>query len=260
MLKQDYKDEIATRRYQVVDNKTGAIINPDVALKRIDTPTQIGDRFMARILNEITKRLNDLESGVEVVDTATNASNAPKGLNVGSPEEPKKVVQWWLDADRKMSMYGNENGFSIQLKKANGELIHTLLSANKDGISLVDNSRELGGQPSSYYAKQADLNSIKNGAIQVGNTAKFGGQLPAYYALASQFQDISKIRRYQVTVNPGGKDFFDVARGANEFIIPLHASNGIIITGMQYASASVRILMRDYASINITFYYMIVYA
>lgn len=244
---------------------TGSILLKDFKMERTNANTQEGSAFGAKEANAVHAFLNGLLEGTETVNKATNstnASNAPDGFSIGSPEDPKKVAQLWITEDLKVSLYGDTTGFRIQLKKADGTFVHNLLISNIDGESTVDNATNavnLNGQSSSYYAKQTDINSIKNGGIQVGNTAKLGGQLPSFYAKASQFQDIEKIRRYQYTTNPGGKDYFDVGRNGNEFIIPLHASNGIIITGMQYAGSSVRILMRDSASVNITFYYMIVY-
>lgn len=77
-FKENYKDEIATRRYQIIDNKTGAIINPDVALKRIDTPTQVGDKFISKDVNAIATRLNELENAVVTEEDITLIGKAMK--------------------------------------------------------------------------------------------------------------------------------------------------------------------------------------
>lgn len=66
-FKEDYKDEIADRKYQLIDDRTGAVIYPEVKMERVDTPSQVGDKFGANNTNEIYRRLNEIENGESVV-------------------------------------------------------------------------------------------------------------------------------------------------------------------------------------------------
>lgn len=78
----NYKDEIATKIYQIVDAVGNAIIHEKVRLNPNYKPTQAGDKFGAAEVNAIHKRLNDLDDGTvkakkaTIADNATNASHA----------------------------------------------------------------------------------------------------------------------------------------------------------------------------------------
>lgn len=71
---------------------------------------------------------------------------------------------------------------------------------------------------------------------------------------------ITGIKLFSVTVKPNNVNYFDVARASNEYIMPLHLSIGSVwIGGIQYGSASVRVILNAAISSSITFTYMIVY-
>lgn len=71
---------------------------------------------------------------------------------------------------------------------------------------------------------------------------------------------ITGIKLFSVTVKPNNVNYFDVARASNEYIVPLHLSiSSVWIEGIQYGSASVRVILNPATSSSITFTYMIVY-
>lgn len=65
------------------------------------------------------------------------------------------------------------------------------------------------------------------------------------------------ITLHNITVNPAGKNYFDINRNTNQFIVPAHVHTQIL-DKVQYGQTSVRILLRDACSTNIGFYYLIV--
>lgn len=233
-FKENYLDEIADRKYQLIDSRTGAVIYPAVKMERVDTPTQVGDKFGSKILNSIFNFMNGLLNGTVTVKNATNANAVP-----------------WSGVSGKPSTYApssHSHAFSAITDKPStyaptlGETSTTAYRGDKG------------------KANATDIANIKSGTTAVGNANKFGGQLPAYYAKASQFNSISKIRYYGVTLNPAGNNYFDIGNNTNERLIPLYAnSQGVIITGVQYATKSTRFILRDNVSFSFSFYYMIVY-
>lgn len=275
-FKENYLDEIADRKYQLIDDRTGAVIYPKVKMERVDTPTQVGDKFGSKILNSIFNFFNGLLDGSV---TVKNANNAPTGFNIGNADNPLKVLQLWSDKDKKIQIRPNADGsFNIELKKADGTLIKRLVSVSADGTAYLNLPwANVSGKPSTYAptlgetsttayrgdkgkANATDIANIKSGTTAVGNASKFGGQLPTYYAKTSQFNNIKAIREYHVSTNPAGKNYFDIARASNECIIPMHIAGATnTISYMQYANSSVRVVLAGAVTGNVTFTYMIVY-
>ena len=87
-----------------------------------------------------------------------------------------------------------------------------------------------------------------------------GGATGSYDGSAAKTIAIPNIKLFSVTVKPNNVNYFDVALASNEYIVPLHLSIGSVwIGGIQYGSASVRVILNPATSSSITFTYMIVY-
>ena len=87
-----------------------------------------------------------------------------------------------------------------------------------------------------------------------------GGATGSYDGSAAKTIAVPNIKLFSVTVKPNNVNYFDVARASNEYIVPLHLSIGSVwIEGIQYGSASVRVILNPATSSSITFTYMIVY-
>ena len=87
-----------------------------------------------------------------------------------------------------------------------------------------------------------------------------GGATGSYDGSAAKTIAVPNIKLFSVTVKPNNVNYFDVARASNEYIVPLHLSIGSVwIEGIQYSSASVRVILNAATSSSITFTYMIVY-
>lgn len=87
-----------------------------------------------------------------------------------------------------------------------------------------------------------------------------GGATGSYDGSAAKTIAIPNIKLFSVTVKPNNVNYFDVARASNEYVVPLHLSIGSVwIEGIQYSSASVRVILNAATSSSITFTYMIVY-
>lgn len=92
-----------------------------------------------------------------------------------------------------------------------------------------------------------------------GATGSYDGSAAKTIAIPS-LTGITGIKLFSVTVKPNNVNYFDVARAANEYIVPLHLSiSSVWIEGIQYCSASVRVILNAAISSSITFTYMIVY-
>lgn len=92
-----------------------------------------------------------------------------------------------------------------------------------------------------------------------GATGSYDGSAAKTIAIPT-LTGITGIKLFSVTVKPNNVNYFDVARASNEYIVPLHLSIGSVwIEGIQYSSASVRIILNAATSNSITFTYMIVY-
>lgn len=89
----NYKDEIATKIYQIVDAVGNAIIHEKVRLNPNYKPTQAGDKFGAAEVNAIHKRLNDLDDGTVKAKKAETADDSSKvnghTVNADVPENAK---------------------------------------------------------------------------------------------------------------------------------------------------------------------------
>lgn len=73
----------------------------------------------------------------------------------------------------------------------------------------------------------------------------------------SKLAKFKSVTLHNITVNPAGKNYFDIGRNTNQFIIPAHVHTQIL-NQVQYGQTSVRILLRDACSTNIGFYYLII--
>ena len=92
-----------------------------------------------------------------------------------------------------------------------------------------------------------------------GATGSYDGSAAKAIAIP-RLTGITGIKLFSVTVKPNNVNYFDVARASNEYIVPLHLSIGSVwIGGIQYGSASVRVILNAAISSSITFTYMIVY-
>lgn len=92
-----------------------------------------------------------------------------------------------------------------------------------------------------------------------GATGSYDGSTAKTITLPT-LTGVTGIKLFSVTVKPNNVNYFDVARASNEYIVPLHLSIGSVwIGGIQYGSASVRVILNAAISSSITFTYMIVY-
>lgn len=233
-FKENYLDEIADRKYQLIDSRTGAVIYPAVKMERVDTPTQVGDKFGSKILNSIFNFMNGLLNGTVTVKNATNASAVP-----------------WSGVSGKPSTYApssHSHAFSAITGKPStyaptlGETSTTAYRGDKGKVNAID------------------IANIKSGTTAVGNASKFGGQLPAYYAKTSQFEAIKKIKYGGININTGGKNYFSIGLNANERLIPVYINtNALVIDKTQYTETSITVYLTSSPSFNFGFYYILVY-
>lgn len=87
-FKTNFKDEIATRIYKIIDATANAIIHDKVRIEHNYTPSQEGDKVGASWFNDVGKRLNNLEDGTEAVKKASNVNWT------GVTNKPSEIDNW----------------------------------------------------------------------------------------------------------------------------------------------------------------------
>lgn len=108
VFKTNYKDQIPEGNkllYQIIDDKTGGILNNNVHIKRANKNTQEGDVFGATQLNEIGSFLNKTSSiieGVELPSTVTDFKQITtpsryiiRNKDIGQPGEKYGYLDVW---------------------------------------------------------------------------------------------------------------------------------------------------------------------
>lgn len=241
-FKEDYKDEIADRKYQLIDDRTGAVIHPEVKMERVDTPTQVGDKFNSKILNSIFNFLNGLLSGAVTVKNATNASAVP-----------------WSGVSDKPSTYAPTLGetSTTAYRGDKGKIVADEITKIKNGSTVVNKSSYLIGAKNKnkvsmeWDGEKVLVNVDSSGDKMVSNALMHNG---------------NKIYASTVVINPAGNNYVEVPLPSGiTYLVNAIAINGNSVANDAFVvsrftiNGKVRFILNRATTGNIQIDYILLY-
>lgn len=259
--KEDYKDEIADRKYQLIDSRTGAVIYPAVKMERVDTPTQVGDKFGSKILNSIFNFMNGLLNGTVTVKNATNASAVPWSGVSDKPSTyaPSSHSHAFSAITGKPSTYAPTLGetSTTAYRGDKGKIVADEINKIKSGSTVVNKSSYLVGAKNKnkmsmeWDGEKVLVNVDSSVDRMVSNALMHNG---------------NKIYASTIVTNPAGNNYVEVPLPSGiTYLVNAIAINGNSVANDAFVvsrftlNGKVRFLLNRATTGNIQIDYMILY-